>query len=71
MGEFGLFDWSQEARDGIKDVMQNLQNPRQKRRRAVCYLMELAGDLLLDRTANVSQSPGMEQLIRVYGGHEE
>ena len=33
--------------------------------------MELAGDLLLDLTTNVSQSLGMEQLIRVYGGHGE
>ena len=37
-----------------------------KQARSVCYLFELAGELLLDPSANVSLSPGFEQLLQTF-----
>ena len=43
----------------------NLVGLQSKQHRAICYLFELGADLLLDRSINVSTSPGFEGLLAI------
>ena len=62
-GPDGFLPWPAYFEVGLRGVMAGTPH-RTKRLRAVAYLFELAGELLLDREQNVSVSPGFEQLIR-------
>ena len=51
----------------LDKTMSHLPDRESKQLRCVCYLFELIGDLLIAPTDNVSEAPGVEQLLRQYG----
>ena len=69
-GADAILEWPQWFMDELGRTMSGLPNIEAKQRRAVCYLFELTGDLLVAPRDNVSEAPGMEQLLRQYGSGE-
>ena len=62
----GFLPWPAYFITGLGRVMRGTTSLEMKQARSVCYLFELAGELLLDPSANVSLSPGFEQLLQTF-----
>jgi len=62
-----LLVWPEWFLAELDRTMSHLPNIESKQVRCVCYLFELIGDLLIAPADNVSEAPGVEQLIRQYG----
>jgi hypothetical protein len=67
----GLLLWPDWFIDELVKTYPNLADLQSKQHRAVCYLFELGADLLLDRSINVSTSPGFEGLLAIFGGNDD
>ena len=58
-------EWFLAELDGVTSNLPDLEESKQLR--CVCCLFEPLGDLLIAPAANVSEAPGVEQLLRQHG----
>ena len=66
-----ILEWPPWFMDELNRTMSDLPNVEARQRRAVCCLFWLAGDPLVAPGDNVSEAPGMEQLLRQCGNGEQ
>jgi len=60
-----LLHWSMDFK---KEIFRSLVKPEDAKLNAAAYLWELVFDLCIDPRYNVSESPGFEPYVKVYGG---